>query len=260
MPQILPCEVEPSEPHNGSKIHWKRHIVANIVQYFLILGLATLSSAAEDLSRSLSEAIRNENITDIGILIQKGVDLNAIDQDGNTPIIVASSIGNKDIVDLLLTHGADVNAGATQGWTALISASKAGWTDIAEMLISHGANVNASFGPGYTPLMAASYSGNERLVKHLIKKGADVNRRFDFSKSEDNKPGVWTALTCAVIEGNAEICKILLENGADLNIVDQDGKTPLMFAKEKRMAEITEILKKHGARDEKLPDKDSRKR
>ena len=58
------------------------------------------------------------------LLLAKGADVNAKNQDGWTALMCASLDGHKEVVELLLAKRADVNAKANDGFTALIMASQ----------------------------------------------------------------------------------------------------------------------------------------
>ena len=93
---------------------------------------------------------------------------------------------------------------------------------------------------GISTLMSATANNDVDGVKFFSKAGALViNQR--------NKGGA-TSLHIACREGNFEIAKTLIENGANVNIVDNEGWTPLMRASLAGNKEIVEILLKNGAK------------
>ena len=51
-------------------------------------------------------AVAEENIDIVQYLIEHGVNLNAKDMSGNTPLSEAKRIGNKDLVKMLKKYGA----------------------------------------------------------------------------------------------------------------------------------------------------------
>ena len=73
------------------------------------------------------------------LLLAKGADVNAKDEDGYTALINASAYGHKEVVQLLLAKKADVNSKANNGTTALSIASRNGYNEIKELLIRAGA-------------------------------------------------------------------------------------------------------------------------
>jgi ankyrin repeat protein len=106
-------------------------------------------------------------------LIQKGVDVNARDEYGRTPLMLTSEIGHTEIAEFLIQKGADINARDADGWTSLMHASRNGNMQIAKLFIQHNADVNAKEIDGRTPLMIAlefeQFSTAELLKKHGAK-------------------------------------------------------------------------------------------
>ena len=93
---------------------------------------------------------------------------------------------------------------------------------------------------GISTLMSATANNDVDGVKFFSKAGALViNQR--------NKGGA-TSLHIACREGNFEIAKTLIDNGANVNIIDNEGWTPLMRASLSGNKEIVEILLKNGAK------------
>ena len=93
---------------------------------------------------------------------------------------------------------------------------------------------------GISTLMSATANNDIDGVKFFSKAGALViNQR--------NKGGA-TSLHIACRESNFEIAKILVDNGANVNIVDNEGWSPLMRASLAGNKEIVELLLKNGAK------------
>ncbi len=63
------------------------------------------------------------------MLVNKGADINAVSNDGITPLMLAAQNAKLDVVELLLKHGAKVNAKDNMGKTALDYANKAEVSD-----------------------------------------------------------------------------------------------------------------------------------
>ncbi|KAI9443994.1 hypothetical protein H4582DRAFT_1807258, partial [Lactarius indigo] len=74
---------------------------------------------------------------------------------GSTPLHVASSKGDAEILQLLIAHGADVHAQDGNRSTPLHLASSMGSTEAVRLLIEHGADVNAWDRNHKTPLHLA---------------------------------------------------------------------------------------------------------
>ena len=86
--------------------------------------------------------------------------------------------GKLEIVKLLIDKGADINAKDDIGQTVLIDAAWGGSLDVVKFLIDKGLDVNAGNQGGMTVLMGAAQGGkNLDVVKLLIDKGADTKAR-----------------------------------------------------------------------------------
>jgi hypothetical protein len=93
---------------------------------------------------------------------------------------------------------------------------------------------------GISTLMSATANNDIEGVKFFSVAGASViNQR--------NKGGA-TSLHIACREGNFDITKILIENGANVNIIDNEGWSPLMRASLAGNDKIIELLLKNGAK------------
>jgi ankyrin repeat protein len=73
-------------------------------------------------------------------LINRGADVNEIDQIGETPLHDAAGYGSLQVVKVLIEHGGDVNARSVLGETPLFEAALIGDREKAEMLLRAGAD------------------------------------------------------------------------------------------------------------------------
>jgi ankyrin repeat protein len=111
------------------------------------------------------------------LLLNTGADVNSVNEQGCTPMMLAARCGSLACVQSLLNHGANVNRIDAQNNTALLLAADYGYTDIVEMLVTHAANVNATNLHGDTSLMLAAENGDARSVSLLIKHGANIQKK-----------------------------------------------------------------------------------
>jgi ankyrin repeat protein len=107
--------------------------------------------------------------------LQSGVDANAIDDEGRTPMIMAAWRGHHHVLRSLLNSGVDINAADNLGRTALSWAAINGYRDITKTLLREAALVNVQGEGGLTPLMRAAWNGYEEIVADLIANKADVH-------------------------------------------------------------------------------------
>ena len=214
---------------------------AETVRLFIQLGV-DVNAQDENHESPLHLASSAGNAETVHLLIKLGVDVNTRNGSGKTPLHLALSKGNDKTVQKLIEHGADVNARDGGLSTPLHLSLSKGDTGTALLLIRHGANVNALDGSRMTPLHLGSSRRNAKVVLALIQNGANVNAR-DGSLS--------TPLHLASLEGNDENVRILIKHGADVDARDQSQSTPLHKASSLSSwlaAEATvRLLIEHGA-------------
>ena len=110
------------------------------------------------------------------LLIAKGANVNArLTGDGwltrLTPLHLSVESGHTKIVGLLINKGADINTPKSDGETPLHIACKCGHKDVVELLISKGAVINAKDKKGQTALSLAREQGRDQIVELLKKYG-----------------------------------------------------------------------------------------
>ena len=100
------------------------------------------------------------------IFIDKGVDINCPDNQGNTPLIIQSDRGrDTDVIKLLLREGADINARNEKGNSALMYVVKASNSELARYLIKKGADYNIINLNNETPSSIAVENGLEAVLE-----------------------------------------------------------------------------------------------
>ena len=151
------------------------------------------------------------DITITELLIEKGADIEAKDDDGINALVYASTYNNEEMVKFLLEKGADANT---------VCEIENEHTDIAS-----------------TPLMNAAYRGNTNIINMLLENGADINYTTDFGM---------TALMMAASFNQFGAAKVLLENNTDTSITDEYGRTALDLAKLEDYKDIVELLEKYN--------------
>lgn len=119
--------------------------------------------------------------------IKNGANVNAKDEFGVTPLM-AVAMNNENFVlnavQALLDKGVDVNAHENDGITALMFSVQDEYShEVAEILIDAGADINAQDSSGQTALFhAAQWCLNEKTIELLIDAGADVKIKDDEGK------------------------------------------------------------------------------
>jgi ankyrin repeat protein len=124
-------------------------------------------------SQDIFDVCRSGNLEKLKALYEINPDtLNSVNENGFSPLIIATYRNQLKVVDFLLKNNADVNFDSPEG-TALLGACYKGNFDIVELLIANKANVNVLGGNNISPLIFAVQSKNKKLVKILVQNGAD---------------------------------------------------------------------------------------
>lgn len=114
-------------------------------------------------------------------------------------------------------------------------------------LLTQGADANEMCPCGTPPLEAAAFQAKDaRISELLLAHGADPNRRTP--KNLYGSTNGWTPLFYAVYEKRADLVALLLKHRAKIDIVDIQGKTPLMLARERKDPDVIRELKDAGAK------------
>lgn len=197
--------------------------------------------------------------------------VNKVDPSGQSPLYVAVSSIQPELVDLLLNSKADPNLGIDTpsfSSTPLHCAAMNGSLQIAKTLISKGADVNRKDSRKKTPLHLAVEWKKDEIVQFLLGNGADpcatdlngrnslhiasmAGRRmailllleFRSIHIDSRDANQQTPLHLAVLWNRHLIVPILASQGkADINAADNQGNTALHIAARYNKQRMIEIL------------------
>jgi ankyrin repeat protein len=176
---------------------------------------------------------------------------------GWTPLLLAARESCVACIDVLAKAGADLNIVDPERHTALIIALTNGHFDVAGRLIDHGADLDMQDEVGQTPLWAAvdahTMPDSNRppptemddtltawdIVSKLVKSGAKVDvplrarvpYRTKIDRGADGVLGAGTTpLLRAAKTGDAKVVKLLLEHSANANATVGRGITSILLA------------------------------
>jgi hypothetical protein len=128
----------------------------------------------------LFQAIRNGDEDLVKSFVAEDNELlEARDERGTTPLIMATYLNNGPVAEYLLASGAEVDARDGIGNTALMGVAFKGYPDVAQMLIAKGADVNALSNKQATPLIYAAMFNQGAVVDLLLANGADPSLQDD---------------------------------------------------------------------------------
>ncbi|CAN0435060.1 unnamed protein product [Ectocarpus sp. 12 AP-2014] len=110
-------------------------------------------------------------------VVERGANVEALDDDQNTPLHLAAFFNRVEAIDLLLEAGANIEARDDSDSTPLHCAVLECHLETMSALLKHGAHVNAQNNNRSTPLhRAAFHAGTDRfteVVDPLLRSGAD---------------------------------------------------------------------------------------
>jgi len=126
------------------------------------------------------------------LLDRPDIDVNALNEAGESALMMAALKGNLPTMRRLLERGARVNQ---PGWSALHYAATGPDSQAVQLLLDRGADIEAASPNGTTPLMMAAQYGSDASVELLLKRGADAKKRnqrdlaaVDFAKLSGRDP------------------------------------------------------------------------
>ncbi|MBQ2620466.1 MAG: ankyrin repeat domain-containing protein [Thermoguttaceae bacterium] len=108
------------------------------------------------------------------LVIEKGLDVNAKDNEGTAILHNAVYQGNPKVIQWLLEQGADIDVKDNKGLTVLHYAIENIFPSfgLIQWLIDHGADINAKDNDGKTILQYAADRRNLKLIEWLKEHGA----------------------------------------------------------------------------------------
>jgi len=187
---------------------------------------------------ALHRAAALGDCTEVRRLLEAGADIEAVNEAGLTPLIMAADAGHPEVVRLLIENGVAVDGCTKDGFTALMVAAARGCTETAQLLANGGASIDLQDRYGWTALMRAAYSGEYSTAWLLTGAGADVNLQAGDGR---------TSLIIAAQQGITEMAKLLIKSGADVNLRDTNGCTALKWVMMKGFPETERLLRNAGA-------------
>ena len=158
----------------------------------------------------------------LSMLLDKGADPYIKNHKQQTPIHVASKLGNVESLNLLLNRPQKLQfPGGEEPTTPLQCAARAGSTVCVELLLSKNCDVDVTDVNGATALHTAAAYGRSAVLELLIAKGANIDKK--------NVLGQTAVMLAAKGAHRSSLC-LLLDKGARLDMKDTGGDTAIHYA------------------------------
>lgn len=203
-------------------------------------------------------------------LIAQGAQVNAVNQEGRTPLFSAAS--DPPLTGFLIASGAKVNFLDQASKSPLYEAAAVGSLDTLRLLLKAGAKANLSKEPGASPLFAAVSGQPDSLtmLQLLIENGANP-KEFDENGAsllhqtvllgtipmaqylvdqhglDVNEATYQNARPLHMAMLRPDMAKWLIAHGAQVNAGAAEGSVALHWACSQGKAETVEVLLKAGA-------------
>ena len=178
----------------------------SVIQYLL--------TTDADRTVAFTDAADKGNLDAIKDLVALGVDINLNNAVNHTALHFAAARGHLPVVQYLLAHGVNKEARADDGRTALHYAAQGGHLELVKWLIGAGADKEARTHEGYPILHLAVHAGKLNIIQWLISEHI-----VPIDSAVNTTTGIrnFTALHWAAQDGHLEIVQYLVAAGADIN-------------------------------------------
>lgn len=165
-------------------------------------------------------ALQNDNARVVRNLLERGLDPNTRDPQGQVGLYVALRAESFDAVQALWSHPQlDIDAANNAEETPLMMAALRGNEEWAKKLLGRGARPHK---PGWSPVHYAATGPEPAVVRLLLDAGAPVDAR---------SPNGTTPLMMAARYGKEASVDLLLARGADVRVRNDAGADAAEFAR-----------------------------
>lgn len=198
---------------------------------------------ADTQAGELAAAALDDDFDRVDALLQSGVNINATDTAGRTPLNWVLAANNLEAAEYLLKKGANPNHPMNNKQTAVSLAAVKDQLGALKLLLKYKGDPNAMGANGDPPLVIAVLNQRDNTMRLLLKHGANVNYASKFGD---------TAADTASAVGRFDIVAYLLEQGFNTNIQRVAAGVEIRVVPKASEAyqwklKVIEMLKERGA-------------
>ena len=221
--------------HREITLDYLRIALNNI---FILLSIFTFSVLAQagNIVDDARQSIQLDDVSGVKDDLLRGLDVNFIDQDGNSLLMLAAKEGSTKSAALLLSAGARIHPHNAVGDNALLLATFWGHEGIVDLLLARQASLGAN-PRGWTPLHYAAFAGHARIAGKFLNNGADVNSVTANGLS---------SLMLAAKNGHDDVVKVLLSKKADTALRDDNKLNAIDHAVSSNNTNIARLIAAGG--------------
>ena len=208
-----------------------------LTSFFFALAIAASGLVRADAYVDFNRAIATDDARTVTRLLQRGMDPNTVNEQGEPALLTAAREGSPAVVKALIQARAKVNIKNGFGDTPIMIAALKGNLPVVKLLREAGAEINH---PGWTPLQYAAANGHDAVIEYLTASGADLALVA---------PNGVTPVMLAVLANKAETVKLLIGYGFDIGARNDQGETALAWARRREHKDIEQLLRRAGAKE-----------
>lgn len=180
-------------------------------------------------------ACSSDNLELVNLFLDCGAKISTKMKNGKGPLHFAAHHGRVKIGQLLINKGCDIDGRETDGWSPLMLAAQDGHLPFVNLLIENHANVDSSEKDGATALWVAAQQGHASIVKRLLQAGA---------KQLGCKESRRRPIHQAAQNGHLSCVKLLLKHSPEeLNATEQEGWSALAMASQKNQPSHLSVMR-----------------
>ncbi|PSN51165.1 hypothetical protein C0J52_06081, partial [Blattella germanica] len=198
-------------------------------------------------------AVNFHLVRTVDLLLNFECDFDGINREGETPLLTAVKLGNKELAIKLLKDGANPNAKDGYGNTPMHYAAVMNLVKVVDCLLELKCDIDSTNRGGETPLLKAIERENEEIAITLLKHGANPNAKDEYGRTPmhyaahganpntKNEYGD-SPMHYAAGKNLMKVVECLLELKCDIDCTNRRGETPLLKAIERENEEIAITL------------------
>mmetsp|Transcript_142793 Transcript_142793/g.259628 ORF Transcript_142793/g.259628 Transcript_142793/m.259628 type:complete len:2277 (-) Transcript_142793:264-7094(-) len=170
----------------------------------------------------LSAVFTSQDEETLSLLMRAQANVSAQDDRGISALHFAALRGDKSLLTWLVRNGANANLQSEHGTTPLMLAARRGHEESVTLLLAHQANTHLTDEAGCTALMhALSCSGTSEAAKKILAETLSIDQVDGAGRS---------AIFHAVLGGRVDGLQAVIQREGRVNILDEEGRSPLYQA------------------------------